>query len=156
MNLNLTLLGQMIAFAMFVYFCMRFVWPPIISAINAREKKIADGLAAAEKGLQQQEEAQKLVEEELAKAKIKASEIIGKAEKRGSELVETAKGSAKEEGAKIVQNAHAEVEREMNMAKDALKSQVSVLAIQGAEKILSREVDKKSHSKMLEELAAKL
>lgn len=156
MNLNLTLLGQMIAFAMFVYFCMKYVWPPIIAGMNARDKKIADGLAAAEQGLKQQEEAEKLVQAELSKAKVQASEIITRAEKRGSELVETAKISAKQEGEKIVQNAKSEVEREINIARDALKNQVSALAIEGAEKILSREVDKAAHSEMLDKLAAKL
>lgn len=156
MNLNLTLLGQMIAFAMFVWFCMKYVWPPIISAMQAREQKIAEGLAAAERGMQQQEESQKQVEQELTKAKVQASEIINRAEKRHNEIVEEAKTNAASEGDKILKNAQAEVEREVNIAKEQLKNQVSELAIEGAQKILAKEVDASAHDKMLNELAAKL
>ena len=145
MNINFTLIAQAIAFAVLIWFTVKFVWPPLLTAIETRQKEIADGLAAAQEGKSALEVAAKKSEATLAEAKQKASEIIGQAEKRGTQIVEEAKGNAK-----------AEIEQEVNRAKEGLRSQVSALAIAGAEKILRKEIDAKAHSEMLTKLAAEL
>lgn len=156
MNINLTLIGQSIAFLVFVAFCMKYVWPPIMGALAERHKKIADGLLAAEKGLHAQEAAESRVKESLDEAKQQAAEIISQAHKRASEMVEEAKTTASSEGERIKAAAHAEVEKEVNRAKEQLRSQVSVLALTGAEKILQKEVDAATHQAALDELAAQI
>ena len=156
MNINFTLIAQAIAFAVLIWFTVKFVWPPLLSAIETRQKEIADGLAAASEGRNALEVAAKKSEITLNEAKQKASEIIGQAEKRGSQIVEDAKGVAKAEGDRIIAGAKAEIEQEINRAKEGLRSQVSSLAVAGAEKILRKEIDAKSHSEMLSKLAAEL
>jgi F-type H+-transporting ATPase subunit b len=156
MNINFTLIAQAIAFAVLIWFTVKFVWPPLLSAIETRQKEIADGLAAAQEGKSALEVAAKKSEATLTEAKQKASEIIGQAEKRGSQIVEEAKGNAKAEGERIIAGAKAEIEQEVNRAKEGLRSQVSALAIAGAEKILRKEIDAKAHSEMLTKLAAEL
>jgi len=156
MNINFTLIAQAIAFAVLIWFTVKFVWPPLLTAIETRQKEIADGLAAAQEGKSALEVAAKKSEATLAEAKQKASEIIGQAEKRGSQIVEEAKGNAKAEGERIIAGAKAEIEQEVNRAKEGLRSQVSALAIAGAEKILRKEIDAKAHSEMLSKLAAEL
>lgn len=156
MNINFTLIAQAIAFAVLIWFTVKFVWPPLLSAIETRQKEIADGLAAAQEGKSALEVAAKKSEATLTEAKLKASEIIGQAEKRGSQIVEEAKGNAKAEGERILAGAKAEIDQEVNRAKEGLRSQVSALAIAGAEKILRKEIDAKSHSEMLSKLAAEL
>jgi F-type H+-transporting ATPase subunit b len=156
MNINFTLIAQAIAFAVLIWFTVKFVWPPLLTAIETRQKEIADGLAAAQEGKSALEVAAKKSEATLAEAKQKASEIIGQAEKRGSQIVEEAKGNAKAEGDRILAGAKAEIEQEVNRAKEGLRSQVSALAIAGAEKILRKEIDAKAHSEMLSKLAAEL
>lgn len=156
MNINLTLLFQMVFFAVFVWFTKAYVWTPIISALNERKTKIADGLAAAEKGVMAEEVGHQKAEELVAAAKTQASEIIAKAEKRGGELVEEAKGDARTEHERIITSAKAEVDREINQAKEELRKSVATLAVAGAQKILSREIDSSAHDAMLDTLAAKL
>ncbi len=156
MNINLTLFAQLIAFVVFVYFCMKFVWPPIIAALDERKKKIADGLAEAERGMQQQEIAEKNAAKKLSKAKQQASEILGQAQKRANEIVEDAKSVAVDEGNRIKEAAHAEVEKEVNRAKEALRAQVSTIAVAGAERILKKEIDARAHQDILDDLAAQI
>jgi F-type H+-transporting ATPase subunit b len=156
MNFNLTLIAQAITFAILVLVIVKFVWPPLLQAIETRQKEIADGLAAAHEGKSALEVAAKKSEVTLNEAKQKASEIIGQAEKRASQIVEEAKGNAKTEGERILAGAKAEIDQEVNRAKEGLRAQVSVLAIAGAEKILRKEIDGKAHSDMLSKLAAEL
>lgn len=156
MNINLTLFGQTVAFIVFVWFCMKYIWPPLIGALEARKKTIADGLASAERGQKEQELAQQRVEEQLKEAKVQASEIIGQAQKRAGELVEEAKSSASEEGERIKAAAQSEIDREVNRAKEQLRKQVSALAIAGAEQVLNREIDGNAHNAVLDELAAQI
>ena len=156
MNITVTLLGQTISFLFFVWFCKKFVWPPIIGMMEERQKRIADGLAAAEKGKHEQELAEKRAKEVLQNAKGQAAEIIAQAQKRSSEIVEESKDNARVEGERIVNAAQAEIEREVAQAKEQLRSQLASVAIAGAEKILNKEIDAKTHSAMLNELAAKI
>jgi F-type H+-transporting ATPase subunit b len=154
MNINATLLGQTIMFAMFVWFCMKFVWPPIIAALDARKKHIADGLAAAERGKHDLDLAAKRSAEVLREAKEKAADIIALGDKRAHEIVEEAKTHAHVEGERIVTAAKAEIDQEVFRAKEQLRTQVSAVALAGAGKILGREIDAKSHNELLEKLIA--
>ena len=156
MNLNATIIGQMIAFAVFVAFCMKYVWPPIMAALEERTKKIADGLAAAERGRHEQELAEKRAQQVIHEAKEQANEIISQAQRRGNEIVDESKDSARVEGERILTSAQAEIEQEANKAKDELRTQVGSIALAGAEKILGREIDKKSHTALLEELVSRI
>jgi F-type H+-transporting ATPase subunit b len=156
MNLNFSLIAQALAFALFIWFTAKFVWPPIIRAIEERQKQIATGLAAAERGKQELDLASKRADEALRDARRQAQEILAQAEKRGTELVEEAKSQAKIEGDRIVAAAKAEIEQEVSRAKEQLRSQVSVLAVKGAEKILRREVDAKAHADLLAAVATEL
>jgi F-type H+-transporting ATPase subunit b len=137
MNINFTLIAQAIAFAVLIWFTVKFVWPPLLKAIEARQKEIADGLAAAADGRNALEVAAKKSEVTLTEAKQKASEIIAQAEKRGTQIIEEAKGNAKVEGDRIIAGAKAEIDQEVNRAKEGLRAQVSSLAVAGAEKILN-------------------
>lgn len=156
MNINATLLAQAIMFAAFVWFCMKFVWPPIMGALATRQKQIADGLAAADRGKHELELSAKKAVQELHAAKEKAGEIIAQAEKRATEIVEEAKGNAKVEGDRIIAGAKAEIDQEVNRAKEGLRQQVAELAVAGAEKILRREIDAKAHGEMLTAIAGEL
>jgi F-type H+-transporting ATPase subunit b len=156
MNINFTLIAQAIAFAVLIWFTVKFVWPPLLKAIEARQKEIADGLAAAQEGRSALEVAAKKSEVTLTEAKQKASEIIAQAEKRGTQIIEEAKGNAKVEGDRIIAGAKAEIDQEVNRAKEGLRAQVATLAIAGAEKILRKEIDAKAHSELLSKLAAEL
>jgi F-type H+-transporting ATPase subunit b len=149
MNINATLLGQTIMFIMFVWFCMKFVWPPIMQALTERKKVIADGLAAGERGKHELELASRRASESMHEAKQKAAEVIVLAEKRASQIIEEAKGIAKEEGDRLVAGAKAEIDQEVNRARELLRQQVAELAVAGAEKILRREVDAKAHTELL-------
>jgi len=135
---------------------MKFIWPPIMGALEARRKEIADGLAAAERGQHEQELAEKRAAEHIKDAKGQASDIVAQAQKRASEIVEEAKGDAKTEAERIVTGANAEIEQEINRAREGLRGEVVTLAIAGAEKVLKREVDKETHSSALNELASQL
>ena len=156
MNINLTLLGQMITFVVFVWFTKKYVWTPIINALDERRSRIADGLAAAEKGQQAQAVGEQKAQELIAQAKSQAAEILSKAEKRGGEIVDEAKDGAKQEGDRILASARGEIDKELNMAKEQLRGQVAALSVEGASKILAREVDASVHADMLDDLAAKL
>ncbi|RTZ59426.1 MAG: F0F1 ATP synthase subunit B [Gammaproteobacteria bacterium] len=156
MNINLTLLLEMITFAVFVWFTMKFVWTPIIGALETRKNEIADGLAAAQRGEKEQELAQQKATEVIKEAKQQAAEILGHAKKRGDEMVDEAKQAALEEAAHVKAAAEAEIERDANRAKETLRKEVGKLAARGAAKILNKEVDAKSHARLLEELAAEL
>ena len=156
MNINATLLGQTIMFAMFVWFCMKFVWPPIIAALDARKKQIADGLAAAERGKHDLDLAAKRSAEVLREAKEKAADIIALGDKRASEIVEEAKTHAHAEGERIVTAAKSEIEQEVFRAKEQLRTQVSGVALAGAGKILGREIDAKAHNDLLDKLVAEI
>jgi F-type H+-transporting ATPase subunit b len=156
MNINLTLIGQSITFAVFVWFCFKFVWPPIVNALAERRKQIADGLAAAERGQHEQELAEKKASRYIKDAKAQAAEIITLAQKRASEIVDESKGDARVEAERIIAGANAEIEQEANRAREQLRKEVVALAIAGAEKILKKEVDAKVHENSLKELAAQL
>jgi F-type H+-transporting ATPase subunit b len=155
-DINATLIGQAIWFAIFIWFTMKFVWPPLQRAMQNRQKQIAEGLAAAERGKSDLELAAKRSADILREAKQKSQDIIGQGEKRAAQIVEEAKETAKEEGAKLVAGAKAEIEREVSQAKEALRSQVAALAISGASKILQREVDPKAHAQLLQALGTEL
>jgi F-type H+-transporting ATPase subunit b len=156
MNINLTIFAQAAAFALFIWFTVKFVWPPIIRAIEERQRKIAEGLAAAERAKQDLELASKRAAEVIQQAKEEAQEIIAQAEKRAGQLVEEARDNAKAEGDRLVAAAKSEIEQEVSRAKDQLRGQVAALAVQGAEKILRREVNAQAHAEMLKAVAAQL
>jgi len=156
MNINLTLLFQMVFFAFFVWFTKKYVWVPIIGVLNERKTKIADGLAAAEKGVKAEEIGHQKAEKLIAEAKAQANEIIARAEKRGNEIVESAKEGARTEGERIVNSARSEIDRELNQAREELRGKVSSLAVAGAQKILAREIDASAHGEMLDKLAREL
>ncbi len=156
MNINLTLIAQMITFAFFIWFCMKFVWPPIMNALEERKAKIADGLAAAEKGQHEEELAKNRAVEILKEAKDQAQTIITQADKRASEIVEESKDTAKVEAERIVTAATAEIEQESNRAREALRGQVVNLAVQGASKVLKKEIDAKANEDLLKDLVAQL
>jgi len=156
MNINLTLIGQSITFIIFVWFCMKFVWPPIMGALKEREKKIADGLAAAERGEHEQELAEKAATEKLHEAKAQAGEIIAQAQKRASEIVDEAKDDARTEGDRLVAAAQTEIDQEVNRAKETLRQQVASIAVAGASKVLEREIDETTHGDILDKLAAEI
>ncbi len=152
MDINATLIIQMLVFAVFVWFTMRFVWPPLSKAMEERQNKIADGLSAAERGHKELELAQHRVKDELKQAKVQASQILDKANRRAAELVEEAKEEAKLEAKRHMQIAREELSQEVNAAKDTLRKDVSMLAITGAELILQREIDAKTNSQLLDNL----
>jgi F-type H+-transporting ATPase subunit b len=154
--MNLTILGQLIAFAIFVWFCMKYVWPPLTSAMQEREKKIADGLDAANRAARDLEVAQEKAAEELRESKEKAAEIIEQANKRANQIIDEAKEDAREAGERLLAAAQAEVEQEANRAKEELRKQVSVLAIAGAGKILGKSVDAAAHDELLTQLTDEL
>ena len=156
MNINATFLGQMIAMAFFVWFCSKYVWPPFIAIMEERRKKIADGLEAAARSEKDLELAQVKSAEKLNEAKSDAAAIIDQANKRAAQIVDEAKEQAREEGQRIIAGANAEIEQEVNRAKEALRSQVSAIAVAGAEKILEGSVDQAANEEMLSKLAAEL
>lgn len=156
MNLNLTLIGQTIGFALFVAFCMRYVWPPMRDALHERQKKIADGLAAAERGEHEEELARQRATETLREAKDQASGIIDQAQRRANEIVEEAKDQARTEAERIKQQAHSEIDQEITRAREQLRGQVAGIALAGAERVLHAEVDRDKHSRVLDELVESL
>lgn len=156
MNMNATLIGQAIAFAIFIAFCMKYVWPPIMQALEERTKKIADGLAAAERGRHEQELAEKRAQQVIHEAKEQANDIVSQAQRRGNDIVDESKESARVEGERILTSAQAEIEQEANRARDELRSQVGSIALAGAAKILNREIDDKAHTDLLDELVSRI
>ncbi|MCB4810106.1 F0F1 ATP synthase subunit B [Methylovorus menthalis] len=156
MNINLTLFAQAVSFAILIWFTVKFVWPPLLKAIETRQKTIADGLAAGERGKQELEAATQRSTAAVEEAKLKASSIITQAEKRATDIIEEAKNNAKAEGDRILAGAKAEIDQEVNRAKEGLRAQVSALAVAGAEKILRKEIDAKVHADMLNTIANEL
>ena len=156
MNMNMTILGQMISFAIFVYLCMKFVWPPLTAALAERQKKIAEGLDAADKAARELADAQQSVETALQDSKAQAAVLIEQANKRASQIVDEAKETAQAEGDRIKAAAAADIEQEINHAKEALRAQVATLAVAGAEKILGASIDVKNHKELVNKLAAEL
>lgn|SRR5574338_1437259 len=149
MNINLSLFAQALTFALFIWFTVKFIWPPLLRAMEQRQKQVAEGLAAAERGKQDLEQAAKRTAELLSEAKQQAQDILGQAEKRAAEIIEEAKGAARVEGERLVTGAKAEIEQEISRAKETLRTQVAMLAVAGAEQILKREVDVNVHADLL-------
>ena len=156
MNINITLVMQAIAFAAFIWFCARFVWPPLMRAIDTRQKQIADGLAAGEQGRQDLSAAEKKIATMMTEAKTRSSEIIAQGEKLKTETIDAAKQEARAEAARILAAAKDEIEQEVVRAKEALRDQVADLAVAGASKILKREVDAKAHADLLASIRQQL
>ncbi len=156
MNINLTLLGQAISFAIFVWFCVKYVWPPVLAALEERETRIADGLAAAEKGQQDLANAEHRIEEILQDGREKAQEFINQANKRADEIVEQAKQTAVDEGERLLTAARSQIDQERNEARESLRGEVASLALAGAEQVLMREVDANAHRDVLDKLTAEL
>ncbi|GAB5412604.1 MAG: F0F1 ATP synthase subunit B [Congregibacter sp.] len=156
MNLNLTLIGQMLAFVAFVVFCMKYVWPPILAAMHEREQKIADGLAAADRASHDLELAKEKAVERLKEAKEEASGIIEAANRRANQIVDEAKVAAVAEADRVKAAAQAEIEQESNRAREQLRGQVAALSLAGAEKVLGSSIDASAHADLVEKLAAEL
>ena len=156
MNINLTLFTQAAAFALFIWFTIKFVWPPLLRAIENRQKQIADGLAAGEQGRKSLEISSREAEQVVQTARERAAEIVSQAEKRGTQMVEEARANARVEGDREVAAAKAEIEQEVTRAREQLRDQVAQLAVAGAEKILRREVDAKAHAQLLDSIKAQL
>jgi len=156
MNFNLTLIMQAVAFGAFIWFCARFIWPPLMRAIETRQKQIADGLAAGEEGRKALSNAEKRDAEMLAAAKARSSEIVAIGEKFKAETIEQAKLDAKAEADRIVAAAKAEIEQEVARAKEQLRDSVADLAVAGASQILKRDVDRNVHAQLLAKLKSEL
>jgi len=156
MNFTLTIVAQALAFALFIWFTVAIVWPPLLRAIEKRQKQIADGLAEAERGRSSLADAQKQTEVLLKEARERAHELMAQAEKSANQRVEEAKVQAKTEADRIVASAQAQIGQEVQAAKQQLREQVAALAVAGAEKILRREVDAKAHADMLSQLKAQI
>jgi F-type H+-transporting ATPase subunit b len=155
-DITLTIIGQSVAFFVFWWFCAKYVWPPFMNIMEERRQKIADGLEAAARAQKDLELAQAKSTDQLKEAKADAAAIIDQANKRGAQIVDEAKEQAKEEGKRIIAGAQAEIEQEMNRAKEALRAQVTAIAIAGAEKILEGSVDQAANEEMLSKLASEL
>lgn len=153
MNINLTLIAQLVSFAVFVWFTMKFVWPPLVRAMDERRAKIADGLASAERGRHEQELAEKRAKDTLHQAKQQAAEIKANAEKQAAMIVEEARDKAKEEGQRQLVAAQAEIEQQTNKAREVLRARVAELAVLGAERILRKEIDADAHKDIVESVA---
>lgn len=156
MGLNATLFGQIFTFLVFVWFTKKFVWPPVMQAMDERRQKIADGLAAADRGQRELLEADAQAAEVLKEARQQAAGIVEQASKRGSEIVEEAKVNARAEGERLVSAAQAEIEREQARAHEALKAEVAGIAVIGAGRILKREINADAHAELMDELTAQI
>lgn len=149
MSLTVTMIAQAITFFVFILFCAKFVWPPLTRAIEARQKAIADGLAAAERGKLDLDDAARRTAEMLREARQHTQDILAQADKRAGQIVEEGRTAAKNEGERIVAGAKAEIDQEISRAREMLRSQVAALAVAGAEQILKREVDAKAHADLI-------
>jgi|SRR5713226_3449747 F-type H+-transporting ATPase subunit b len=152
MNINATLFAQAVVFALFIWITAKFIWPLLQDKIDARQKTIADGLAAAEQGRRSLELSTRQADEAIKEARSRAAEILGQAEKRAAQLIEEAKTTAKEEGSREKAAAKAEIDQAVARAREQLREHVAELAVAGAEKILRREVDARAHAQLLEEI----
>ena len=156
MNINFTLFAQAIVFAAFIWFTVRFIWPPLLRAIETRQKQIADGLAAAEQGKKSLEVSSKQAEQAIQEARGRAADIVAQAEKRGAQVVDEAKTAAKAEGDREKAAAKADIQQEASRAREQLREQVAALAVAGAEKILRREIDARAHADLLDGIKKQL
>lgn len=156
MNINLTLIGQMLAFVAFVLFCMKYVWPPILAAMQERERRISEGLSAADKANRDLELAQEKAVDRLREAKQEAAAIIDSANRRASQIVDEAKAAAQVEAERVKAAAQAEIEQETNRAREQLRAQVAALSLAGAEKVLGASIDADAHGRLVDELAGQL
>jgi len=156
MNINLTLVLQMIAFGLFVWFCMKYVWPPIVNALQQRKEKIAEGLAAAERGQREQELGEQRALAVMKEAKSEGAEIVNQAQRRAAEIVDQAKQDARVEGERLVAASQAEIEQEVNRAREELREQVGQLAMRAAEKILEKEINAAAHKSLVDSFAKQL
>lgn len=156
MNVTATLIGQMLTFAVLVWFIRGVLWDPMLRMLEERKKRIADGLAAADRGLKEKELGEKRAMELIHEARDKAAEVIALAQKRAAEIIEEAKEAGRAEGERMVAGARAEIEQAANRARETLRQEVISLALKGAEQILAREVDATQHRAMLDKLAAEL
>ena len=156
MNINLTILMQAVIFALFIWACARYIWPPLMRAIEARQKQIAEGLAAGEEARQSLSRAEQRIGEMMTEAKTRASDIVAQGEKLKSETIDQARNDAKAEAERILAAARAEIQQEVSRAKEALRNQVADLAVAGAGQILKREVDPKAHAELLAALQKQL
>lgn len=156
MNLNLTLIGQSITFLVFVWFCWKFIWPPLVNAMRERQKAIGEGLAAAERAEKDLQLAQDRATDQLRAAKEEAQKILEQARGQANQMIENAKQEARAEGERLKEAQKAEIEQEVNRAKEALRGQVAVLALTGAEKVLGASIDRNKHGELLDQLAADL
>ena len=156
MNITATLIGQMLTFAVLIWFVKAVLWEPMLNMLEDRKQRIADGLAAAERGQHEQELAEERAKGSLREAKQQAAEVLVKAERRAGEIVDEAKETAREEGDRIKIAAQAEIDQEVNRARETLRKEVSKVALQGAEKILGKEIDAAAHSKVLDDLVAQI
>jgi F-type H+-transporting ATPase subunit b len=156
MTINATIIGQLLGFLVLVWFTWKFIWPPLLGAIDERQKKIAAGLAAADRGQKDLEDAKAKAGDVLREARERAMQLVDQAQKRGNELVDEAKHAAAAEGERLVAAARAEVSTESARARDALRREVATLALAGAGRLLGREVDAKSHADLLDRLASEI
>ena len=156
MGINMTLVGQMVTFLVFIWFTKKFVWPPVMKAMEERRTKIAEGLEAAERGQKALEEADAQVAERIREARQQASQIIEQAERRRSEIVEEAKDEAREQGERLLAQAQAEIEQETNRVREALRGEVAAIALAGARQLLEKEIDAGTHRELLDKLASQL
>lgn len=156
MNFNWTIVGQAISLAIFVWICMQYIWPHMINALREREKRVADGLAAAEKGQKKLDQAQVRYQELVDEGKVNAADIVAQANKRGDEIIDESKDAARTESARIIEAAGHEVTQQKELARAELRKQVAALALAGAEQILMREVDRKTHNELLDKISARL
>ena len=156
MDINATLIGQVLGFLVLVWFTWKFIWPPLLGAIEERQKKIADGLAAADRGQKDLEDAKAKAGDIVREAREKAVQVVDQASKRSGELIDEAKHTAVAEGERLVAAARAEVATESARARDGLRREVAALALAGAERLLGREVDSRAHAELLEQLAAEI
>jgi F-type H+-transporting ATPase subunit b len=155
-NINLTLLGQSLTFIVFIWFCWKFIWPLLIDAMRERQKTIAEGLESAERAGKDLELAQERATEQMREAKEEAREIIEQARARATQMIEEAKGDAVEEGERVKLAAQADIEQDINRAREALRGDVAALAVAGAEKILGESIDQSRHGELLEQLSGQL
>ncbi len=156
MNINLTLIGQSITFLIFVWFCMKFIWPAIRDAMETRQKQIEEGLAAAERASKDLELAQEKATGQLKEAKQEAAGIIEQANRRANQIIEEAKEKAREEGERLKAAAQAEIDQEINRAREELRAQLGGLVVTGVERILGEQVDMDRHKAMVDKLASEL
>ena len=156
MNINLTLIVQMVVFATLIYITMRWIWPPLLQMMDERQRKIAQGLAAAEKGEQELAAARERAETIVRDARERANQIIDHAQHRANELVEEAKGAASSEGARIVAAAQQQIELDTTRARESLRREVAGIAVTAAGKLLGREIDARKHADLLDQLAAQI